>query len=255
MKNSSPTLIPSCSSVPDRTATIEATATASTAELPEPLTPAECDLRDIPCMPLDVARLRDSDRAADESPAARWAGILLWCAAWHQVPATSLPDDNEWLAKRANYWHRGKIDKDWSAIRAGALRGWIKCSDGRLYHPVIAEKARAAWSSKLKQRFKTLRARIKRRGQRQYIEYDEPDFDERLSSGCPQGHPLAPPETGPRRQCSPDEKNGPPRQAGDVPRETPTKGANEVTLRTMATDGGIEVHVRASAVPRVKTPR
>ena len=33
-------------------------------------------------------------------------------------------------------------------MKAGALRGWIKCGDGRLYHPVVAEKANEAWLQK-----------------------------------------------------------------------------------------------------------
>jgi hypothetical protein len=34
-------------------------------------------------------------------------------------------------------------------VRQGALRGWAKCDDGRLYHPVVAEKANEAWGQKL----------------------------------------------------------------------------------------------------------
>lgn len=96
-------------------------------------------------MPLDVARLRDSDLAALETPEACWAAVLLWCASWHQVPAASLPDDDRVLSKIAGY---GRVLKEWMQVRAGALRGWIKCSDGRLYHPVVAEKAIESWKAK-----------------------------------------------------------------------------------------------------------
>ncbi|WP_244104720.1 DUF1376 domain-containing protein [Burkholderia anthina] len=187
-------------------------------DLPNPLTPPDCDLRDFPFMPLDVQRLRDSDLAADESPEACWAALLLWCVSWHQVPASSIPDDDEWIAKRARYWHRGKIDKEWEEVRAGALRGWIKCADGRLYHPVVAEKARDAWLAKLKQRFKTECARIKKHCQRHEIPYVEPDFDEWIDAGCPQGHSLSVPRTKHPRP----EDNVPmsPGHGGNVP-ETP----------------------------------
>jgi hypothetical protein len=114
--------------------------------LPAPLTPIDCNLQDFAFMPLDVARLRDSDMAAYESPEACWAAVLLWSAAWHQVPAASLPDDDRFLAKAAGY---GRVVKEWMNLREGALHGWIKCADGRLYHPVVAEKALESWKAKL----------------------------------------------------------------------------------------------------------
>lgn len=123
----------------------------TTTTLPAPLTPAECNLQDFAFMPLDVARLRDSDMAAYESPEACWAAVLLWSAAWHQVPAASLPDDDRFLAKAAGY---GRVVKEWANVREGALHGWIKCADGRLYHPVVAEKALESWKAKLNHQWK-----------------------------------------------------------------------------------------------------
>jgi HNH endonuclease/Protein of unknown function (DUF1376) len=112
--------------------------------LPDPLVPADCDLRDFPFMPLEVQRLRDSDLAALEGPEACWAAVLLWCVAWHQMPAASLPDDDRLLARFAGYQ---RAPREWKRIRDGALRGWVKCSDGRMYHPVVAEKANRLWNS------------------------------------------------------------------------------------------------------------
>nr|WP_255631842.1 conserved phage C-terminal domain-containing protein [Caballeronia sp. dw_19] len=100
-------------------------------------------------MPLHVQRLLNSDLAADETPETCWAALLLWSVSWHEVPCASVPDDDEWIAKRARYWHRGKLDAEWVSVREGALRGWIRCSDGRLYHPVVAENALEAWIEKL----------------------------------------------------------------------------------------------------------
>ena len=131
-------------------------------ELPSPLVAQEVDLRDFAFMPLDVLRLRDSDLASDESPEACWAAVLLWCASWHQIPASSIPDNDAWIAKHAGYSSRGRIDPAWKKVRAGALRGWVLCVDGRLYHPVVAEKAKEAWKSKLEQRWRTECARIKK---------------------------------------------------------------------------------------------
>lgn len=126
-------------------------------ELPEPLTPVGCDLRDFPYMPLDVVRLRDSDMAAVEDPEAFRAAVLLWCASWHQVPAASLPDDDASLARLAGY---GRDLATWRAVKAGgALRNWARCSDGRLYHPVVAEKAREAWDARQSHRNRLASAR------------------------------------------------------------------------------------------------
>jgi hypothetical protein len=134
--------------------------------LPLPLTPIECDLRDFAFMPLDVQRLRDSELATLESPEACWAAVLLWCVSWHQVPAASLPNDERMLASFAGYFNRGKVDKAWNSVREGAMRNWILCSDNRYYHPVVADKAMAAWQSKWEQAYKTELARIKKHNQR-----------------------------------------------------------------------------------------
>ncbi len=128
-------------------------------ELPDTLTPAECDLRDFPFMQVDVARLRDSDLAALETPEACWAAMLLWCASWHQVPAASLPDDDRVLARIAGY---GRCVQVWKKFKKGALRGFVKCSDGRLYHPVVAEKANAAWKLKLQHNYVKFEGRMRK---------------------------------------------------------------------------------------------
>jgi hypothetical protein len=71
------------------------------------------------------------------------------------VPAASLPNDDRLLAMLAGF---GRYRKGWSAVKAGALRGFIECSDGRLYHPVIAEKALEASRKRHGQRRRTAAA-------------------------------------------------------------------------------------------------
>jgi hypothetical protein len=115
--------------------------------VPAPLTPVDCDLRDFQYMELDVRRLRDSEFAAGVSAEAFRAGVLLWCAAWHQVPAASLPDNDIELANLAGY---GRVLKEWRKVKDQALIGFVKCADGRLYHSVIAEKALSAFKAKVK---------------------------------------------------------------------------------------------------------
>lgn len=174
----------------------------------QPLTAADCDLREFPFMPLDVVRLRDSDIAAISSGDEFRCAVLLWCASWHQVPAASLPDDDIILAQLAGY---GRVVKEWKKVREGSLRGWIKCSDGRLYHPVVAEKAAEAWNRKQERSWNTECARIKKLNQRHGLSGDSaiqyPTFEQFLSpdytppkapdvpkmspgtkQGCPEGH-------------------------------------------------------------------
>jgi Protein of unknown function (DUF1376) len=66
------------------------------------------------------------------------------CESWHQVPAGSLPNNDKVLARLA------MCDaKTWARLRRRVLAAWVQCSDGRFYHPVVAEKALAAWQEKV----------------------------------------------------------------------------------------------------------
>ena len=94
-------------------------------------------------MPLDVARLRDSDLVGMASGEEFRAAVLLWCAAWHQIPAGSLPDNNRVLARLAGF---GNNVESWMKCRAMALKNFLICNDNRLYHPVICDKVLEALS-------------------------------------------------------------------------------------------------------------
>jgi hypothetical protein len=231
-------------------------------EEPQPLTPPDCDLRHgFPYMPLHAARLRDSELASNETPEACWAAVLLWCASWHQVPAASVPDDETWLASQSKYVMRGKIDRAWKNVRTGALRGWIKCSDGRLYHPVVAEQALEAWLSKLVSSLSGATGNAKRWG----IEIDTDavrmqivDAAQRLRAIAPRSEWLkkkqvrdilkaSPPD---EAGSPPDDKSGPSRsQDGSPPDQDPSRPpiaieniANEMKLNevnTIGSSGGI----------------
>lgn len=115
-------------------------------ELLAPLVPLDCDLRGLPWMPLDTVRLMDSDLFAVATGDAFKAAVALWCKAWQQVPAASLPHDERILASLSG------AGSKWKRVREEALRGFVLCSDGRLYHPVIAEKALEAWKHRQAQR-------------------------------------------------------------------------------------------------------
>jgi uncharacterized protein YdaU (DUF1376 family) len=141
------------------------------------MVPPDCDLRDFPFMPLHVARFRDSDLVAERSLEEVGAATLLWSAAWHQVPAASLPDSDAVLARIV-----GRDVAKFRRIKAGALHGYVLCSDGRLYHPLSAREAKTAWQSKLEQRWKTECARIKKLNQRHNTAFPFPTFEHFLSA-------------------------------------------------------------------------
>lgn len=107
-------------------------------DLPNPLTPADCDLRGLRWMPLDVVRVIDSDTFGISTGDEFKVAFRLWAKCWLQVPAASLPDDDRVLAHLAGL---SENMQKWKKVRAVALRGFVKCNDGRFYHPVIAEKA------------------------------------------------------------------------------------------------------------------
>lgn len=125
----------------------------------EPLIPPEVDLRDFPFMPLDVRRFRDSRLVAVRSPEEVLAAILLWSASWHQQPAASLPNDELELSQLAGY---GRAVKEFRRVKEGALHGLVLCSDGRWYHPVVAEKAAEAWNGRLEMEWRKSADRVRK---------------------------------------------------------------------------------------------
>ncbi|MES2497106.1 MAG: DUF1376 domain-containing protein [Pseudomonadota bacterium] len=121
-----------------------------------PLTPADCDLRDFAFMPLDTVRLLDSDLFALATGDEFKAALTLWCKSWQQIPAGSLPSDDRVLA------HLSGAGSRWKKVKDIALRGFVLCDDGRLYHPVVAEKANEAWSKKQSYRARSKKGNEKR---------------------------------------------------------------------------------------------
>jgi hypothetical protein len=112
--------------------------------LPAPPVPADADLTHYDDMPLEVRRLRDSGIAGVADAEVFRCAVLLWCAAWHQMPAGSLPMDDADLCRLVGL---GRDIRTWAKIKDGVLRGWRKFSDGRLYHKTLTEKVIAGWNS------------------------------------------------------------------------------------------------------------
>src|SRR5262249_25021394 len=134
----------------------------------------------------DVVRLRDSHLAITAEGNAFKAAILLYCHAWHQVPAGSLPNDDKLLAFYAGYG--GNVEA-WKKIREAALHGFKLHADGRLYHPVNKEKAIAAEEKRIKNRKRT-EAATKARQAAKYLAVepnDSSEWDRRITTFCETG--------------------------------------------------------------------
>jgi uncharacterized protein YdaU (DUF1376 family) len=111
------------------------------------------DLTSLSYMPLHVERLLASDTwmiaTGDEAKAA----VTLWCRAWHQVPAGSLPNDDRLLAALSG------AGAKWKKVKEVALRGFKKGTDGRLHHAMLQEEAKEAFEKRAKWRDKKRRQR------------------------------------------------------------------------------------------------
>lgn len=112
----------------------------------DPLVPADIDLRGLEYMPLLGERLFNSDFELDADDAQFRVAMRLWWRAWNQVPAGSLPSEDRRLQKLAGL---EEAPAKWKKVRERALHGFLLCSDGRLYHPVIAEQALIAWDKRV----------------------------------------------------------------------------------------------------------
>lgn len=192
---------------------------------PEPLVPAGVDLSDFQFMPLDVRRLRDSRISALVTGEEFRSAVLLWCASWHQVPAASLPNDDIELAHLAGF---GRVVSEWLKVKAGALHGWVLCADGRLYHPVVAEKAIDGWNAKSLHAWKKECDRLRKENKAREQRHEEPLPlpDRPAEIGCGTTIAVEPTSVGTVERI-PDENS-------DVPEET-----NAVSIGTADLSAGI----------------
>lgn len=118
-------------------------------DLPDPLVPAECDLRGLQWMPYYGAALAGSDFNAAVSDAGYRAAHNLWWACWQQAPAASLPNDDIALARFADL---GRDLRKWRKLKSEALHAFLLCKDGRFYHRFLAELALDVYRRRLSAR-------------------------------------------------------------------------------------------------------
>ncbi|MCG7348942.1 hypothetical protein [Sphingomonas sp. ACRSK] len=136
-------------------------------------------------MMIDITRLRASDFDAVTSDGAWRAGVNLWLTSWHSVPAGSMPDTDSVLAKGAGL---GRDLVTWAEVKTEALRGWVRCSDGRLYHPTVCEIALESWIEKLHQRRSSGKGNSARWG----AAFDENSVDAQIDAAAQMLSAIAP---------------------------------------------------------------
>lgn len=124
--------------------------------LPEPLVQSDVDLNGFGGFFLNVEKLLSSELVALGTPEECWYAVKLWCRAWQQKPHASLPNDDRVLAAFSGAGAR------WKRVRDIALRGFVLCSDGRLYNKTLAEEANSAWERRKKYRERSEKGNSKR---------------------------------------------------------------------------------------------
>lgn len=110
---------------------------------------------------LRADRLLASELVAIGTPEQCWAAVLLWCRAWQQKPAASLPNDDRVLASFSRAGRR------WPKVKDMAMRGFVLCNDDRWYHKVLAREALEAWDKRVKFRDRSQKAHTARQGLQQ----------------------------------------------------------------------------------------
>jgi hypothetical protein len=113
-------------------------------DLPPPPVEPHVDCSDLDGFMLNAERLMSSELLALHGSEMLGPALLLWCRAWKQRPAASLPDDD-----RINAAYSGLPLKKFLKVKDAIMRGFVKCSDGRLYHRFLAAEAMKAYEKKL----------------------------------------------------------------------------------------------------------
>jgi uncharacterized protein YdaU (DUF1376 family) len=113
-------------------------------DLPPPLVEPRVDCTDLDGFMLNTERLMSSELPALYGNEIIGAALMLWCRAWKQRPAASLPDDD----KVNSAFARLPLAR-FRKLKDAVMHGFVKCSDGRLYHPVLAAEAAKAYEKKI----------------------------------------------------------------------------------------------------------
>lgn len=214
---------------------------------PPPLVPAEVDLTQFDGFMLNTERLLGSELLALATGEEFRAAVVLWCRAWKQVPAASLPDDDRILARFANVNFTA-----WRKIKTMALRGFIKCSDGRLYHKVLANDALRAWArhqghlvEREKDRLRKQEWRDKKQSKRSAHDNDVPRDINGTSTGFPSDVPPEVRGSSALRQGQDRDKDSEPNGSGVSATIDPLKALFDAGVTLLTQAGKTEQHARS----------
>lgn len=148
--------------------------------LPDPLVPADIDLRGLEYMPLLGHHLYGSEFDALASDGEYRAAMRLWWAAWNQQPAGSLPNNDLALCKLAGKGDDRAAVKRWLKLKPAVMRGFVLCADGRLYHRFLCKQVLIAWEKRLAER---ARAEADQRRKRQERDWRAAVFEQLRAIG------------------------------------------------------------------------
>jgi hypothetical protein len=107
------------------------------ARYPNPPVPATANMKHLSYMMVDVAVVREGEMASKYPPEVCWWNMQARAAAWHQVPAGSLPNDERMLARLLGFG--SDVNTFRTAKRLGCLTGFNPANDGRLYHEEVVK--------------------------------------------------------------------------------------------------------------------
>ncbi|MDY6451444.1 DUF1376 domain-containing protein [Acinetobacter faecalis] len=108
-----------------------------------PLVPPKCDLSSYPYLAIEVNNFSSSHEWITFSYVEKVAFLNLLLKSWHQIPCSSLPNDDVLLK------HFSGVGQKWGKIKENVLSKWVLASDERYYHPYVAKRALEAWLIKL----------------------------------------------------------------------------------------------------------
>ncbi len=106
---------------------------------PAPLAQPDLYVGNFPHLTFDPTWFLESDLVTKLEAEAFKAAMILFAQSWRQMPAGSIPLDNDHLLAK---WCCMKV-KEFQAVKAEILSaGWVSCSDGRAYHPYVVDDAK-----------------------------------------------------------------------------------------------------------------
>lgn len=180
--------------------------------VPQPPIGPEVDCTDLDGFMLNVERLMASELVALSSHEVIGAALMLWCRAWKQRPAASLPNDDKVIAAFA----RMPLSR-FRKLRDDVLRGFVLCSDGRLYHSTLVREASNAYERKIAFQRKRMHDAERLRKWRSGTKPETPNETRFVAEGQGQGQGQGQEERVLVAQAPPDP------QPAERPREQPTK--------------------------------